>query len=125
MPLARRRITTTCAALRAPALCTAMVYAPGGRESPPDHWWQRQPEEQPDPSVGSRSLARALELKRRSVFCLEPPGANPIRRSMYDSLLSGCIPVLFMSAAAFERFLPRAPYRTERPACGSAVLRRF
>ncbi|XP_062582337.1 uncharacterized protein LOC134244078 [Saccostrea cucullata] len=31
----------------------------------------------------------------RSVFCLQPPGDSPTRKSFYDSLLSGCIPVLF------------------------------
>lgn len=30
-----------------------------------------------------------------SVFCLQPPGDSPTRKSFYDSLLSGCIPVLF------------------------------
>ncbi|ESO96636.1 hypothetical protein LOTGIDRAFT_239263 [Lottia gigantea] len=32
---------------------------------------------------------------RRSVFCLEPPGDSPTRKSFYDAILSGCIPVLF------------------------------
>ena len=56
---------------------------------------------------GTRDLIGALELKRRSLFCMEPPGANPVRRSMYDSLLAGCIPVFIMSASEFGAFLPR------------------
>lgn len=32
---------------------------------------------------------------RRSIFCLQPPGDSPTRKSFYDSILSGCIPVLF------------------------------
>lgn len=39
------------------------------------------------------AITRALELKRRSVFCLEPQGDNIGRRSVLDSLLTGCIPV--------------------------------
>ena len=40
-------------------------------------------------------LRTALQVKRRSTFCLEPPGFAPNRKSMVDSLLSGCIPVFF------------------------------
>jgi hypothetical protein len=32
---------------------------------------------------------------RRAVFCLQPPGDMPTRKSVFDSILSGCIPVLF------------------------------
>jgi hypothetical protein len=32
---------------------------------------------------------------RRAVFCLQPPGDMPTRKSVFDSALSGCIPVLF------------------------------
>lgn len=32
---------------------------------------------------------------RSSVFCLQPPGDMPTRKSVFDSILSGCIPVLF------------------------------
>ena len=35
------------------------------------------------------------ELSRYSVFCLQPPGDMPSRKSVFDSILSGCIPVLF------------------------------
>ena len=35
------------------------------------------------------------ELSRKSVFCLQPPGDMPSRKSVFDSVLSGCIPVLF------------------------------
>ena len=33
----------------------------------------------------------------RSVFCLQPPGDSPTRKSFYDSILCGCIPVIFNS----------------------------
>ena len=32
---------------------------------------------------------------KHSLFCLQPPGDSPTRKSFYDALLSGCIPVLF------------------------------
>jgi xyloglucan galactosyltransferase MUR3 len=32
---------------------------------------------------------------RRAVFCLQPPGDMPTRKSVFDAALSGCIPVLF------------------------------
>lgn len=35
------------------------------------------------------------DLSRNSVFCLQPPGDFPTRKSVFDSILSGCIPVLF------------------------------
>lgn len=31
----------------------------------------------------------------KSIFCLQPPGDSPTRKSFYDSILSGCIPVTF------------------------------
>lgn len=34
-------------------------------------------------------------MSRSSVFCLQPPGDMPTRKSLFDSVLSGCIPVLF------------------------------
>ena len=33
--------------------------------------------------------------KAESVFCLEPGGDSPYRKSIYDSMLLGCIPVVF------------------------------
>jgi hypothetical protein len=35
------------------------------------------------------------EVKKKSVFCLEPGGDSPYRKSLSDDLLSGCIPVIF------------------------------
>ncbi len=31
----------------------------------------------------------------RSVFCLQPPGDSPTRKSFYDAIIAGCIPVIF------------------------------
>lgn len=46
---------------------------------------------------------------RQSKFCLQPPGDSPTRKSIYDSILSGCIPMLFTNQYQveypFEKFL--------------------
>eukprot|EP00042_Codosiga_hollandica_P049819 m.585323 g.585323 ORF g.585323 m.585323 type:complete len:396 (+) comp57969_c0_seq13:296-1483(+) len=39
--------------------------------------------------------ANMIAVFERSVFCLQPYGDSPTRKSFYDSLLSGCIPVRF------------------------------
>ena len=39
------------------------------------------------------AIEKALEIKKESVFCLEPQGESIGRRSIIDSLLLGCIPV--------------------------------
>ena len=40
-------------------------------------------------------LACVRSLKRSSTFCIEPPGYSSPRKSAIDSILLGCIPVLF------------------------------
>ncbi|KAK6167237.1 hypothetical protein SNE40_021318 [Patella caerulea] len=42
-----------------------------------------------------------------SVFCLQPPGDSPTRKSFYDAILSGCIPVLFHY---FNKYQVRYPF---------------
>ena len=48
-------------------------------------------------SNGNSNKAKCayVEVKKRSVFCLEPGGDSPWRKSLYDSITAGCIPVLF------------------------------
>ena len=41
------------------------------------------------------NLSTALSMYRNSVFCLNPPGDSPTRKGLFDSLLAGCIPVVF------------------------------
>merc|ERR1712007_170920 len=43
-----------------------------------------------------------LDLKSRSVFCLEPIGDSINRKSVADSILSGCMPVFFGIAQVFQ-----------------------
>ena len=40
-----------------------------------------------------------LALKQQSIFCLEPAGDTPSRKSIVDSITLGCIPVTFSGKA--------------------------
>lgn len=40
-----------------------------------------------------------VEWMRHSRFCVQPPGDSATRKSFYDAILSGCIPVLTSLAA--------------------------
>ncbi|XP_077868426.1 uncharacterized protein LOC144359091 [Saccoglossus kowalevskii] len=51
-----------------------------------------------------------VEWMRHSVFCLQPPGDSPTRKSFYDSVTAHCIPVIFLPEKArvkypFQRLL--------------------
>ncbi|OAY64184.1 Xyloglucan galactosyltransferase KATAMARI [Ananas comosus] len=49
----------------------------------------------------------------RARFCLQPPGDTPARRSTFDAVIAGCIPVFFEDAAARAHYgwhLPRSRY---------------
>merc|ERR1719482_85414 len=39
------------------------------------------------------------DLLMSSVFCLNPPGDTPTRKGLFDSMLAGCIPVIFDEAS--------------------------
>ncbi|MCL7035159.1 hypothetical protein MKW94_003256 [Papaver nudicaule] len=45
-----------------------------------------------------------IELFMESEFCLQPPGDSPTRKSVFDSLISGCIPVLFDPFTAYYQY---------------------
>lgn len=45
-----------------------------------------------------------IELFMESEFCLQPPGDSPTRKSVFDSLVSGCIPVLFDPFTAYYQY---------------------
>ncbi|CAM6083507.1 unnamed protein product [Calypogeia fissa] len=45
-----------------------------------------------------------LDIFHRSVFCLQPPGESPSRRSFIDSLIAGCIPVIFKRNSAWSQY---------------------
>nr|XP_043625250.1 xyloglucan-specific galacturonosyltransferase 1-like [Erigeron canadensis] len=43
-------------------------------------------------------------LFTESEFCLQPPGDSPTRKSVFDSLVAGCIPVLFDPFTAYYQY---------------------
>ncbi|KAF8099493.1 hypothetical protein N665_0243s0055 [Sinapis alba] len=52
------------------------------------------------------SLMKHLES---SVFCLQPPGDSLTRRSVFDSILAGCIPVFFNQGSAYKQYIWHIP----------------
>ncbi|XP_068650792.1 probable xyloglucan galactosyltransferase GT20 [Aristolochia californica] len=45
-----------------------------------------------------------IDLFMESEFCLQPPGDSPTRKSVFDSLVAGCIPVLFDPFTAYYQY---------------------
>ncbi|CAM6086331.1 unnamed protein product [Calypogeia fissa] len=53
---------------------------------------------------------QTMNLFLHSHFCMQPPGDSATRRSVFDSLVGGCIPVLFNPLTAYLQYpwhLPR------------------
>ncbi|KFK32245.1 hypothetical protein AALP_AA6G216800 [Arabis alpina] len=44
-----------------------------------------------------------------STFCLQPPGDSYTRRSTFDSILAGCIPVFFHPGSAYAQYVWHLP----------------
>ncbi|KAL6839341.1 hypothetical protein ACP4OV_030838 [Aristida adscensionis] len=66
---------------------------------------------QTDCEVSPGSVMRVFES---SSFCLQPRGDTLTRRSTFDAILAGCIPVFFHPGSAYQQyalFLPREPKR--------------
>ncbi|XWS61784.1 hypothetical protein CRYUN_Cryun07bG0155300 [Craigia yunnanensis] len=55
-------------------------------------------------SGGCDQPESVIELFMESEFCLQPPGDSPTRKSVFDSLVSGCIPVLFDPFTAYYQY---------------------
>lgn len=56
---------------------------------------------------------RFMRPMLRSDFCLQPPGDTPTRRSTFDGILAGCVPVFFEELGARAQYgwhLPRGEY---------------
>ncbi|KAG0630056.1 hypothetical protein M758_1G151300 [Ceratodon purpureus] len=49
------------------------------------------------------------KLYSESVFCLQPAGDSPTRKGIFDTLLSGCIPVVFARNQTVEQYLWHLP----------------
>ena len=78
-------------------------------------------------------LSILMEWMRNSVFCLHPPGDSMARKSFYDSIICGCIPVIFQPdfdcnvTYPFASSLPYSSFsvkisREERPDFISVLL---
>ncbi|XP_048504407.1 xyloglucan galactosyltransferase KATAMARI1 homolog [Beta vulgaris subsp. vulgaris] len=50
-----------------------------------------------------------IEMFMKSEFCLQPPGDSYTRRSTFDSILAGCIPVFFHPKSAYTQYLWHLP----------------
>ncbi|KAG0496988.1 hypothetical protein HPP92_001679 [Vanilla planifolia] len=56
------------------------------------------------------SPERVMRVFERSVFCLQPQGDSYTRRSAFDSMVAGCVPVFFHPGSAYVQYrwhLPR------------------
>ncbi|KAI7989904.1 putative xyloglucan galactosyltransferase GT19 [Camellia lanceoleosa] len=56
---------------------------------------------------------RFMRPMLKSSFCLQPPGDTPTRRSTFDSIVAGCIPVFFEDQSAKSQYgwhLPEEQY---------------
>ncbi|TYJ26296.1 hypothetical protein E1A91_A07G110100v1 [Gossypium mustelinum] len=50
-----------------------------------------------------------MKLLQSSIFCLQPPGDSYTRRSIFDSILAGCVPVFFHPGSAYVQYLWHFP----------------
>ncbi|KAI4379342.1 hypothetical protein MLD38_005656 [Melastoma candidum] len=53
--------------------------------------------------------SRVLKVHKNSIFCLQPPGDSDTRRSTFDSMLAGCIPVFFRRNSAYSQYFWHLP----------------
>ncbi|WOK98581.1 putative xyloglucan galactosyltransferase GT17 [Canna indica] len=56
---------------------------------------------------------RVLDVMRRANFCMQPPDESFTRRSTFDSVLAGCIPVFFSEHSAYTQYEWYLPDQTE------------
>ncbi|KAG1339230.1 xyloglucan galactosyltransferase KATAMARI1 [Cocos nucifera] len=56
-----------------------------------------------------RSTSGVMRAFRSSAFCLQPPGDTLTRRSIFDAMLAGCVPVFFHPGSAYVQYLWHLP----------------
>lgn len=56
-----------------------------------------------------------------SVFCLQPRGDTPTRRSTFDAIIAGCIPVFFHRDSAYTQYMWHLPTGGEENGGGYSV----
>eukprot|EP00245_Coleochaete_scutata_P016830 TRINITY_DN8032_c0_g2_i1.p1 TRINITY_DN8032_c0_g2~~TRINITY_DN8032_c0_g2_i1.p1 ORF type:complete len:312 (+),score=35.06 TRINITY_DN8032_c0_g2_i1:118-936(+) len=66
-----------------------------------------------DMGMGQKSVCHSpappLEMQITSDFCLQPSGDDPVRKSTFDSIVAGCIPVFFCKDSAYYQYLWHLP----------------
>nr|GEW03664.1 xyloglucan galactosyltransferase MUR3 [Tanacetum cinerariifolium] len=55
------------------------------------------------------SPSSIMQMFQSSVFCLQPQGDSYTRRSAFDSMLAGCIPVFFHPGSAYTQYVWHLP----------------
>ncbi|OIT32476.1 PREDICTED: xyloglucan galactosyltransferase MUR3 [Nicotiana attenuata] len=55
------------------------------------------------------SPASIMQMFQSSLFCLQPQGDSYTRRSAFDAMLAGCIPVFFHPASAYTQYTWHLP----------------
>ncbi|KAI4344921.1 hypothetical protein L6164_012101 [Bauhinia variegata] len=53
--------------------------------------------------------SKFMRVLQNCVFCLQPPGDSHTRKSIFDSMLAGCIPVFFDAGSAYTQYLWHLP----------------
>lgn len=51
-----------------------------------------------------QNIGDFLSVYKRAVFCLCPPGDDPARKAVFDSIISGCIPVIFQKETLYNQY---------------------
>ncbi|XP_010532736.1 PREDICTED: probable xyloglucan galactosyltransferase GT14 [Tarenaya hassleriana] len=54
--------------------------------------------------VNCDNPVNVMRVLMNSVFCLQPPGDSYTRRSVFDSIIAGCIPVFFHPGTAYAQY---------------------
>ncbi|KAL6643136.1 hypothetical protein ACP70R_021317 [Stipagrostis hirtigluma subsp. patula] len=60
-------------------------------------------------SMQCHSPAGIMELFQSSTFCIQPAGDSKTRRSTFDAMVAGCIPVFFEPRSAYLQYLWHLP----------------
>ncbi|CAH8380834.1 unnamed protein product [Eruca vesicaria subsp. sativa] len=58
-----------------------------------------------EPGNDCDNPVKIMDVFKSSVFCLQPPGDSYTRRSIFDSILAGCIPVFFHPGSAYNQYM--------------------
>ncbi|ONM06067.1 putative xyloglucan galactosyltransferase GT15 [Zea mays] len=63
----------------------------------------------PDAGANCSSPGGVMRVFESSVFCLQPRGDTLTRRSTFDTMLAGCIPVFFHPGSAYRQYTAHLP----------------